>query len=510
VNRSRETTMHSDVRTYLDAYKLTGATREFVSKRQVMFIDGKWVDDTADSIDVIEPSTERLLTRIPAGTAMHVDRAVSAARREFEGGSWSKLRPLERDRLITRLADLLEANGQELAELESINVGKSVGIALAADVASSVDTLRYFAGWAGKIDGRHAAPVALPGARVAFTRKEPVGVVGCIIPWNFPLNTLSWKLGAALVTGCTVVIKPSELTSFTALRLAELAQQAGVPDGVVNVVTGTGDVAGAALAAHRGINKVTFTGSTRTGQRVARAAAENISRVTLELGGKSPVIVLADADLAKAVPAIADGIFFNSGQACDAGSRAYVHESIYERFLKQLAEQASSLPIAPGLDPNCFIGPLVSERQLTTVLRYIESGKRAGARLVCGGERLPRRGYFVPPTVFADCTNEMQIVREEIFGPVLTVAPFTTLSEAVQLANDTDYGLAAAIYSNDLSAVHTLIPQLRSGTIYVNQHATLDPALPFGGYKQSGYGKDMGPEQLESFLETKAVWITLL
>jgi phenylacetaldehyde dehydrogenase len=502
--------MHADVRSYLDAYKLTSSTREFVSKRQAMFIDGKWTRDADDSIDVIEPSTERLLTQLPAGTAAHVDRAVKAARREFDGGSWSKLRPLERERLIIKLADLLEANAQELAELESINVGKSVSIALAADVTASVDTLRYFAGWASKIEGRHVAAAALPGTRVAFTRKEPVGVVGCIIPWNFPLNTLSWKLGAALATGCTVVVKPSELTSFTALRLAELAQQAGVPDGVINVVTGTGDVAGAALTAHRGINKITFTGSTRTGRSVAHAAADHVTRVTLELGGKSPVIVLADADLGKAVAAIADGIFFNSGQACDAGSRAYVHEAIYEPFLKQLTEYAAGLPIAPGLDPNCFIGPLVSERQLTTVLRYIESGKGAGARLVCGGERLPRRGYFVPPTVFADCRNDMQIVREEIFGPVLTVAKFSTLSQAVELANDTDYGLAAAIYSNDLSAVHTLIPQLRSGTIYVNQHATLDPALPFGGYKQSGYGKDMGPEQLESFLETKAVWITLL
>src|SRR5215469_3914196 len=306
--------MHPDVRSYLDAYKLTSAAREFVGKRQAMFIDGKWIGDADDSIDVIEPSTERLLTQLPAGTAVHVDRAVKAARREFDGGSWSKLRPLDRERLILKLADLLEANAQELAELESINVGKSVSIALAADVGASVDTLRYFAGWTSKIAGRHVTPAALPGSRVAFTRKEPVGVVGCIIPWNFPLNTLSWKLGAALATGCTVVIKPSELTSFTALRLAELAQQAGVPDGVINVVTGTGDLAGAALTAHRGVNKVTFTGSTRTGRRVAQAAAENVTRVTLELGGKSPVIVLADADLGKAIPAIGDGIFFNSGQ----------------------------------------------------------------------------------------------------------------------------------------------------------------------------------------------------
>lgn len=502
--------MHSAARSYFEKYRLTSGTWAFLEKRQGMFVDGQWVNDSAEFIDVVEPSTETLLTQVPAGTAAHVDRAVKAARREFDGGSWSTLRPLERERLILKLADLLEENSQELAEIESINVGKSVGIALAADVASSVDTLRYFAGWTSKIDGRHVTPAALPGRRVAFTRKEPVGVVGCIIPWNFPLNMLSWKLGAALATGCTVVVKPSELTSLSALRVAELAQQAGVPDGVINVVTGTGASAGAALASHPGVNKLSFTGSTRTGRRVASAAMSDLKRVTMELGGKSPVLVLADADLKKAVPAIADGIFFNSGQACDAGSRAYIHESIYESFLVELAEFAAGLPIAPGLDPECFMGPLVSERQLGTVLRYIRSGKQAGARLVCGGERLKRTGYFVPPTVFADCRNEMEIVREEIFGPVLVTAPFSTLDEAARMANDTGYGLAAAIYSNDLSAVHTLIPQLRSGTIYVNQHATFDPAMPFGGFKQSGFGKDLGPEQLDSFLETKAVWITLL
>lgn len=498
------------LKSYLEQYELTSGTWEFLNKKQGMFIDGQWVSEADAYADVIEPSSGGKLTRLPIGSAADVDRAVAAARREFDGGAWSQLMPLERERLLFKLADLLEQNAQQLGELESIDVGKSVGIAIEVDVQSAIDNLRYFAGWSSKIEGRHVTPAALPGEHVAFTRKEAVGVVGCIIPWNFPLITLAWKLGAALAVGCTVVVKPSEMTSLTALRFAELAQEVGIPNGVINIVTGTGDVTGAAIASHPGINKLTFTGSTRTGRVIGSAAMQDMKRTTMELGGKSPAIVLPDANIEKAVAAIGDGIFFNSGQACDASSRAYIHESIYEEFLSALADFAKDLPIAAGLDPECFIGPLVSQTQLNTVQGYIESGKSEGARLVCGGNQLDRNGFFIEPTVFADCTPSMKIVREEIFGPVLVTAPFSTNEEVVALANDTEYGLAAAIYSNDLSEVHRLIPKLRAGTIYVNQHATLDPTMPFGGYKQSGYGKDMGPEQLENFLETKAVWITLL
>ena len=501
--------MDTSVKSYLEQYQLTEATWDFLNKKRGMFIDGQWETEAESYADVIEPSTGEKLGELPQGSLADVDRAVAAARREFDTGAWSQLLPMERERMLFKLADLMEQNAQHLGELESIDVGKSVGIAVEVDVQSAIDNLRYFAGWTSKIEGRHVTPASLPGERIAFTRKEAVGVVGCIIPWNFPLITLSWKLGAALAVGCTVVVKPAEITSLSALRFAELAQEAGIPDGVINIVTGKGSVVGAAISEHSDINKITFTGSTQTGRTIGTAAMRDMKRTTMELGGKSPVIVLSDADIEKAVANIADGIFFNTGQACDAGSRAYVHESIYEKFLTALEAFTKDLPIAAGLDPDCFIGPMVSKEQLNTVMSYIEVGKSEGARLVCGGNRLDRPGYFIEPTVFADCKPDMKIVREEIFGPVLVVAPFSSSDEAVALANDTEYGLAAAIYSNDLSEVHRLIPKLKAGTVYVNQHATLDPTMPFGGYKQSGFGKDMGPEQLENFLETKSVWITL-
>ena len=333
--------------------------------------------------------------------------------------------------------------------------------------------------------------------------------MGAIVPWNFPLQTMAWKLGAALATGCTVVVKPAELTSLSALRFAELVQQAGIPDGVVNIVTGRGNVVGAAMATHPGIDKLTFTGSTPVGRTVGQAALDDMKRLTLELGGKSPVIVLADADVPAAAQAIANGVFFNSGQVCDAGTRAYVHRSIYDSFLSELIAYTRTLKMAPGLDPDCFISPLVSALQKQRVLDYIEIGKREGAELVYGGQPVQGPGYFVEPTIFAHCRNDMQIVQEEIFGPVLVTAPFDDEEEALALANDSPFGLAAALYSNDLGRVHSLIPRLRAGSVYVNAHGTIDPSMPFGGYKQSGFGKDLGAEQLDYLLETKAVWITL-
>ncbi|MFJ3451314.1 aldehyde dehydrogenase family protein [Pseudomonas sichuanensis] len=501
--------MDNKVKTYLQAFGVTEATQRFLGKPLRMFIGGEWREASdGASADVIEPSTEGVLTRIPMGTADDLDRAVQAARAQFDGGPWSQLKPLERERLIHRLADLIESHGDELAQIESIDMGKSVAQARAVDIQGTVDTLRYFAGWASKLHGRTVEP-SLPGNYLAYTRKEAVGVVGAIVPWNFPLQTMAWKLGAALATGCTVVVKPAELTSLSALRFAELVQQSGIPDGVINIVTGRGSVVGEAMSRHPGIDKLSFTGSTPVGCSVGKAAMDQMKRLTLELGGKSPVIVFADADVEAAAEAVANGVFFNSGQVCDAGTRAYVERSVYPAFLQALARYTATLKIAPGLDPDCFISPMVSRQQQQRVLDYIALGKAEGAQLYYGGEPVEGPGYYVQPTIFANCDNRMRIVREEIFGPVLVTAPFDTQEQALALANDTEYGLAAALYSNDLGKVHGLIPRLRAGTVYVNAHSTLDPSMPFGGYKQSGYGKDMGAEQLEFFLETKAVWITL-
>ncbi|WP_369959699.1 aldehyde dehydrogenase [Pseudomonas benzenivorans] len=501
--------MDSIVKQYLQQFGISEATQQFLGKPQKMFIGGAWVEASdGGSAEVIEPSTEGLLTRIPMGTSEDLDRAVAAARAQFDGGAWSQLKPLERERLLHRLADLIEQNAVELAEIESIDMGKSAAQARDVDIQGTIDTFRYFAGWATKLHGRTVEP-SLPGNYLAYTRKEAVGVVGVIVPWNFPLQTMAWKLGAALATGCTVVVKPAELTSLSALRFAELVQQAGIPDGVVNIVSGRGSLVGAAMASHPGIDKLSFTGSTPVGCTVGKSAIDQMKRLTLELGGKSAVIVLDDADIPAAAQAVANGVFFNSGQVCDAGTRAYIHRSIYEQFLAELIAYTRTLKIAPGLDPDCFIGPLVSRQQQQRVLDYIEVGKGEGAELIYGGEPVAGPGYFVQPAIFAHCRNDMRIVQEEIFGPVLVTAPFDDDEEALRLANDSPFGLAAALYSNDLGRVHGLIPRLRAGSVYVNAHSTIDPAMPFGGYKQSGFGKDLGAEQLEHLLETKAVWITL-
>ncbi|ACP21923.1 predicted Aldehyde dehydrogenase Aldedh (plasmid) [Sinorhizobium fredii NGR234] len=501
--------MDESVRNYLDQYGVSDATRRFLAKPQKMFIDGAWSDSSnGATFDIFEPSTGGLITRAPSGTPEDLDRAVRAARRQFDGGAWRRLKPLERERLLHSLADLIEAHSDELAEIEAIDMGKSVTFAREIDIRGTVDTFRYFAGWASKLHGRTVEP-SLPGNYLAYTRKEPLGVVAAIVPWNFPLQTLAWKLAAALAVGCTAIVKPAELTSLSTLRFAELVQEAGIPDGVVNIVTGKGSIIGAAMSTHPGINKVTFTGSTPVGQEVGRTAVGNLKHVTLELGGKSPVLVLDDADLQSAAVAVANGVFFNSGQVCDAGTRVYVQGSVHDAFLDELVSVTSALKIAPGLDRDCYIGPLVSAQQKKVVSGYIEAGRREGAELIHGGASLHRQGHFIEPAIFSHCKPQMSIVREEIFGPVLVTSPFDDLDDAVSLANDTPFGLAAAIYSNDLSRVHTLIPRLHAGSIYVNAHSTIDPAMPFGGFKASGFGKDLGPEQLDYLMETKAVWITL-
>ncbi|NPT41711.1 aldehyde dehydrogenase family protein [Paraburkholderia sp. 1N] len=501
--------MDKVVHDYLTKFGVREETQRFLGKPQKMSIGGAWIaQGDRESCAVLEPSTAGVITHIPLGTTADLDRAVDAARKQFDGGPWRKLKPLERERLLHRLADLIEANATELAEIESIDVGKSVANARDVDVQGTIDTFRYFAGWASKLHGRTVEP-SLPGDYVAYTRKEPIGVVGVIVPWNFPLQTMAWKVAAALAAGCTTVIKPAELTSLSTLRFAELVHEAGIPDGVVNVITGRGREIGAAMAAHPGIDKITFTGSTEVGRTVGQAAVGGIKRMTLELGGKSPVLVLEDADIEAAAQAVANGIFFNSGQVCDAGSRVYIQRGIHDKFIGALIEHTRQLKIAPGLDPDCFISPLVSALQKDRVSSYIEAGRREGAEIVHGGHVLDRPGYFVEPTIFTHCRSDMKIVREEIFGPVLVTTPFDDLGDALSQANDSPYGLAAAIYSNDLNRVHKLIPQLRAGTVYVNAHSTIDPSMPFGGFKESGFGKDLGPEQLDHLMESKAVWITL-
>lgn len=493
----------------LDKYTVSEKTRQFVTGERLMYIDGEWVaSSSGETFDVLEPSTGDLLARVPVATIEDVDRAVKAAHRAFKTGPWANMRPYERQQLILKLADLIEAHADDFAQLESLDNGKSATMARAADVEGVIRFFRYMAGWATKLEGT-TKTLSAPGDTFAYTRKEPVGVVGGIVPWNFPLSMAAWKVGPALATGCTVVLKPAEITPLTALLLVELAEKAGFPAGVFNVITGKGSVAGQALASHPLVNKVAFTGSTGVGKTVGHATIDNMTRVSLELGGKSPVIVLEDADIAKAAQGAADAIFFNQGQVCCAGSRLYVHRKIYDKVVAEVAGIANSLKLAPGLDPECGMGPLVSQQQFETVTRYIDIGINEGAEVAAGGKALDGSGYFVQPTVLANTSNSMRVVQEEIFGPVLCAQPFDTIDEVITKANDSEFGLGASIWSNNLSLVHQMIPQIEAGTVWVNTHNVVDACLPFGGVKQSGFGREQGHEQLENFLETKSVWMAL-
>lgn len=492
---------------------ISEATRQFLARPKRMLIGADWLDaESGETLEVIDPASGRAFTRVPAGAAADIDRAVGAARQAFETGEWPKMRPVDRERLLLKLADLVEANAQELAEIEALDNGKPVVMARHVDVALAVDFLRYMAGWATKIEGS-TMEVSVPLMRgrelFGFTRREPVGVVGAIIPWNFPLLMAVWKVAPALTTGCTMVLKPAEETPLSALRLAELALEAGYPAGVLNVVTGLGHTAGAALAGHRGIEKIAFTGSTEIGKLVGKAAIDNMTRVSLELGGKSPVIVLDDADPAVAAAGAAQAIFFNQGQVCTAGSRLFIHKSRFDEVVEGLAGIAAGMRLGPGIDPATQIGPLVSAIQQRRVLGYIESGYAEGARAAVGGSAGEGEGYFVRPTVLVDTRDDMKVVREEIFGPVVVAMPYDDLEEVARRANDTPYGLAASIWSNDLSRVHRLIPRIKAGTVWVNCHNILDNAMPFGGYKQSGIGREMGRAVLDMYTESKSVIMAL-
>jgi phenylacetaldehyde dehydrogenase len=492
---------------------ISAAARAFLDAPKKMLIGADWVD-AADgaTLPVHNPADGAVFAHVPAGKAADIDRAVAAARAAFDEGAWPACSPAHRERLLLKLADLVEANAQELAEIESLDNGKSVVLARHVDMAMAVDFLRYMAGWATKIEGAtHDVSVPfIPQAKFfAWTRREPVGVVGAIIPWNFPLLMAAWKIGPALAAGCTVVLKPAEETPLTALRLGALILEAGIPPGVVNIVTGLGETAGAALASHSGVNKIAFTGSTAVGKLVQRAAVDNMTRVSLELGGKSPVIVLDDADPAQAAAGAAQAIFFNQGQVCTAGSRLYVQAKLFDRVVGELAKIAGAMKLGPGLDPASELGPLVSAAQRDRVCGYIDGGISQGAKAAAGGGRALDRGYFVQPTVLVDARQDMRVVQEEIFGPVVVALPFADVDEAVRLANDTAYGLGASIWSNDLARVHRTIPRIKAGTVWVNCHSMLDASLPFGGYKQSGIGREMGRAALDLFTETKSVMMAV-
>ena len=481
-------------------------TTEFLGKPRKMLIGGKWVEAASGkTFETRNPATGEVLARVVEGDREDIDRAVKAARRAFEEGPWSEMLPAERSRLLWRISDLIDQHRDELAELETLDNGKPVFFSRVVDVPSAIETFRYFAGWATKIEG-NTIPLSKPGARFfAYTLREPVGVVGQIIPWNFPLIMAAWKLAPALAAGCTVVLKPAEQTPLTALRLGELIMEAGVPEGVVNIVPGFGETAGAALAAHPNVDKIAFTGSTEVGRLIVDAARGNLKKVSLELGGKSPNIVFADADLESAIPGSAAAIFFNQGQCCTAGSRLFVHKSIFDRVIDGVVLETKKFQIGPGIDPSTNLGPLVSKEQQDRVCGYLESGAKEGARAVVGGHKISGSGYFVEPTVLVDVNPKMKVVREEIFGPVVTAIPFSSPDEVAAFSNDSMYGLAAAVWTRDLSQAHRMAAKLRAGTVWINCYNVFDNALPFGGYKQSGWGRESGHAVLEMYTEIKSV-----
>ena len=475
-----------------------------------MLIGGEWVwAQSGNTIDVFDPATERRIGAVARGAAPDIDRAVQAATKALRDHAWTGLSMLERELLINRLASLIERHADELAAIEAYDNGKPITLARHVDVDAAIKTFRYFAGWPSKLQGSTIAVSGRSEPFHAYTLRQPVGVVGQIIPWNFPLVMAAWKLAPALAAGCTIVLKPAEQTPYTALRLGQLIIEAGFPPGVVNIVTGFGGEAGEALVDHAGVAKIAFTGSTVVGKTIAARAGAGLKRVSLELGGKSPVIIMDDADLNCAIAGAANACFFNSGQVCFAGTRLFAPRNSMEKIVAGVVAAAAQMPMGPGLDPASMLGPLVSQRQLERVLDKIDRGQRSGAALAAGGRRSDRSGYFVEPTIAITTDRSNPLFREEVFGPVLTVTPYDDLSEIADLANDSSYGLGAYVYTRNLSAAHRLAAAIDAGTIWVNCQLVSDPALPFGGLKESGIGRENGAAVLDHYTELKTVCIGL-
>ncbi len=492
--------------------RLSRRTTDFLSSDHRMLIDGRFVAaESGKTLPVYNPATGEVITQVPEAEAEDVNRAVTAARRAFDEGPWPRMSPSERGRVLWKIADLVEEHLEEFAELESLDNGKPFSVARVADVPLTVDMFRYMSGWATKISGK-TLPLSAGYDYHSYTLREPIGVVAQIIPWNFPLLMAAWKLAPALACGCTIVLKLAEQTPLSGLRLAQLLDEAGLPAGVVNVITGYGEGAGAPLAAHEMVDKVAFTGSTEVGKLIVKAAAGNLKKVTLELGGKSPVLVFPDAKTDSAIQGTASAIFFNHGQCCCAGSRLYVHEKVFDEVVDGVSHLANEIQLAPGMDPSCQMGPLVSDEQYHRVVGYIESGIEEGANIAAGGPVSGvDRGWFVRPTVLTNTNPRMKVVQEEIFGPVVCAVPFSDkdIDAIVKRANDTIYGLAASVWTENLSLAHKVARCLRAGTVWVNCHNVFDASLPFGGYKQSGWGREMGEEVLNNYLQTKAVTVAL-
>lgn len=490
----------------IQTMKVSKEVSDFLSGTQKLFINGEFVESNSKrTFESFNPANGEVLANVSEAQADDVDKAVTAAKDAFENGPWSKMDASERGKLMFKLAELIEEHQQIIAEIDSLDNGKPIGELLENDIPNAVGQFQYFAGWTTKNVGQ---TIPVNGSFLNYTRHEPVGVVGQIIPWNFPLMMAAWKIAPALATGCTVVLKPAEQTPLSALYLAKLAKEAGFPNGVINIVNGFGEIAGDAIVKHPHINKIAFTGSTVVGKSIMKEAANTMKRVTLELGGKSPNIVLPDADLEKTIPGVFAGIMANQGEVCSAGSRVYIHRDIYDKVIEGLVDYAKNVKLGSGLDPSTEMGPLVSKEQQEKVIGYINKGKEEGATVLSGGGH-EKQGYFVEPTVFGDVKDNMSIAQEEIFGPVVVTMPFDDLDEAIERANKSNFGLAAGLWTENLKNAHYVAEELKAGSVWVNCYNVTDPASPFGGYKQSGFGREMGSYALNNYTEVKSVWIDL-